>query len=184
MSNIIISLTQTVPEGRVFGLDQQTLIQIGMQLLNAIILAVVLTYLLYKPVKNFLRQRAEKIQTDISSAENQMTQANELIKQYEQKIADIQIERTQILAQAEVVAQENSKRIIEDAKKEAEVIKEQQLQRAYDDSRRIQEEMRAQVIDFSALIAEKFIQKEMDEEQRDSYVNRITAAMEDRAWPS
>lgn len=184
MNDYILLLTQAVPEGRVFGLDQQTLIQIGIQLLNTGILAVALTYILYKPVKNFLQKRTERISSEMKSAEEQMAKANELIADYDEKIEAIQQERTELLAKAEASAQEKRAQIIAEAKQDAEAIKEQQLQRAYDDSKRIQEEMRAQVIDFSALIAEKFIQGDIDEEAKDAYVNRITASMEDQAWPS
>lgn len=44
---------QVVPDGRVFGLDAQTLISIGIQLFNAIILALALGFILYNPVKEF-----------------------------------------------------------------------------------------------------------------------------------
>ena len=56
-----------MPEERLFGLDSQTLIQIGIQLLNGIILAVALGYILYKPVKEFLHKRSEGIQNKIDA---------------------------------------------------------------------------------------------------------------------
>lgn len=183
MNHYILLLTQA-SEGRLFGLDQQTVIQIGIQLLNAIILAVALTFILYKPVKRFMQQRTERIDSDIKNAEEKLAQANVTIASYEEKLAGIEQERTKLLAEAEASAQERRAAIIAQAKQEAETIKEQQLQRAYDDSRRIKEEMRAQVIDFSALIAEKFIEGEIDDESQDAYFDRVTAAMEDRSWPS
>jgi F-type H+-transporting ATPase subunit b len=63
---------QTLPAGRVFGLDTQTLISIGIQLLNAIILALALTFILYKPVKRFLQKRTEMIQKKIDDSEAAM----------------------------------------------------------------------------------------------------------------
>ena len=68
----LIFLAQTVPEGRVFGLDSQTLISIGIQLFNAILLAVVLGYLLYKPVKEFMQNRTNRIQSQLDDAEATM----------------------------------------------------------------------------------------------------------------
>ena len=62
MSSKIILLAQAVPEGRVFGLDSQTLISIGIQLFNGSILAVALAFILYNPVKDFMEKRREKIQ--------------------------------------------------------------------------------------------------------------------------
>lgn len=184
MTNLFIFLNSTVPEGRLFGLDQQTLIQIGIQLLNAVILFAFLTKLLYKPVKEFLQKRQDKIAQEIASAEDQMVHVDELKAEYEQKLQDIQKERSEILAQAEAAALKNKEEIIAQAKTEAAEIKEQQAQKAGEDSRRMREEMRIQVIDYSALMAEKFIQNEMDEESKAKYTDLVTAAMEEQSWPS
>ncbi len=184
MLDQLIFLTQNAQEGRLFGLDQQTLIQIGIQLLNAVILFAVLTYLLYKPVKAYLAKRQEKIRQNFSDAEEEMAKAKELISQYEEKIAKINEERSQILAQAEVNAANEKKRIIAEAHEEADKIKALQAQKAADQSIRMREEMRALVIDYSALMAEKLILEEMDETARAKYTSWVTASLEDKAWPN
>mgnify|MGYP001252647009 FL=1 len=97
MHSDIILLAKAIPEGRLFGLDLQTLIQIGMQLLNAIILAVALAFILYKPVKEFLDKRTNGIQGKIDDADETMAKANELIAEYEDKIKNIEKERIDIL---------------------------------------------------------------------------------------
>ena len=61
MYNGAMILAKSVPEGRVFALDSQTLISVGIQLLNGIILAVALGYILYKPLKKFMQARSDKI---------------------------------------------------------------------------------------------------------------------------
>ena len=89
MHSEIIFLAQVVPEGRVFGLDSQTLISIGIQLLNGIILAIALGFILYNPVKEFMQKRQEKIQGKIEDANETMVKANELIDEYEAKLKNI-----------------------------------------------------------------------------------------------
>ena len=62
MFDKMIILAQAMPEGRVFGLDTQTLFSILIQLFNGILLAVVLSVIFYKPIKNFMQNRTNKIQ--------------------------------------------------------------------------------------------------------------------------
>ena len=58
MQNTLLS-AQAASAGRVFALDSQTLIGIAIQLINAVILAVVLGFMLYNPVKDFMRKRKQ-----------------------------------------------------------------------------------------------------------------------------
>jgi actin-like ATPase involved in cell morphogenesis len=113
---------QVVPDGRVFGLDAQTLISIGIQLFNAIILALALGFILYNPVKDFLRKRSEKIQKQIDDSDAAMMKAKELIAEYEAKIKDIDKERLEILEAARLKASEESKKILQEAKGEEDEI--------------------------------------------------------------
>ena len=74
-SRIMLLAAQTVPEGRVFALDFQTLSGIVIQLINGIILAAALSYILYKPVQEFMRRRTERIQSKLDDAEAMMAKA-------------------------------------------------------------------------------------------------------------
>src|SRR5690554_160094 len=103
---MIVFSAQAVPEGRVFGLDLQTLIGIGIQLLNGIILAVALGFILYKPVKEFMQRRTDRIRNNINEAKAAMTKANELIAEYDRKIKEIDKERLAILEAARLKAAE------------------------------------------------------------------------------
>lgn len=178
MNNLITVLTQSVPEGRVFGLDSQTLISIGIQLFNGIVLAIALTLILYKPVKEFLRKRAERIQADIDNAEATMTEATALINEYEGKLKDINQERLEILEKARNKARAENKLIIEEAEKEAEDIKQRTLVSIEEDKKRLQEEMRLQVIDLSSLVAEKYLTMNLDEETQGQYLDKVINQLE------
>lgn len=183
MSAILIPLAQALPEGRVFGLDSQTLIQIGMQLLNGILLALALGFLLYKPVKEFLRNRAQRIQSGIDHADAAMTQAKALIAQYEAKLSGISQERAEILEAARQEAQEKSKAILLEAAEQASQIRRDSKESAHEDKKRLWEEMRLEVIDISALIAEKYIGESLDDKARDRYVDQVLSRMEEGQWP-
>lgn len=178
----LIFLAQTVPEGRVFGLDSQTVISIGIQLFNAILLAVVLGYLLYKPVKEFMQNRTNRIQSQLDDAEATMEKANQLIAQYNAKLKDIEKERAEILNAARWDASENSKVIIEEAKREAEAIIKRARERVAADQQRLKEETRRHIIELAALIAEKYITANIGEQEQNQIFEETLAQMEEIRW--
>ena len=184
MYNEIVLLAQAVPEGRVFGLDLQTLISIGIQLFNGIILAGALSFILYKPVKEFMRKRSEGIQGKIDSADATMTKANELIAEYDTKIKEIDKERIEILEAARLKAEDESKLILEAARQEAGEIKKRSSESVLADKKRLKEETRLYIVDLASLMAEKYIAKNIDDEARDRLFEETLTQLEDTQWLS
>lgn len=175
-------LAQTVPEGRVFGLDMQTLISIGIQLLNAIILALALGYILYQPVKDFLQKRTEKIQNEIDKANATMAKANELIADYNTKLKNINKERMEILEAARLKAADESKIILQEAKQEAYEIKKRSLESIAEDKKRLQEETRLYIIELASFMAKKYITQNIDDETQDKLFEEAIAQLEEAQW--
>ncbi len=184
MQSEIMLLAQTLPEGRVFGLDSQTAISIGIQLLNGIILAVALGFILYKPVKEFMRKRSEGIQQRINDTDAAMIKAQGLISEYELKIKEIEKERTEILEIARLKSIDEGKLILEDARREASEIKKRSLDRVLSDKKRLQEETRFHIIELASLIAKKYITLSMDNETQNKIFEDTLAQMEVTPWQS
>lgn len=182
MLNLIVLVGQTVPEGRVFGLDAQTFTDIVMQLLNGIILAVVLGYLLYNPVKNFMQERRQRIQGKIDESQQTRDKARSLIAQYEEKIAHIEDERISILEEARANAEEERMAMREDLEQELEELR----QRAHDslqaERNRLHEETRVHIIDNATLIAERFISEKISQADQDRLIDDAIANLEESSW--
>jgi len=182
LHSIVALSAQAVPEGRVFGLDMQTIISIGIQLVNGIILALALGFILYKPVKEFMQKRTERIQGKIGTADATMAKAKELIAEYDAKIKNIDQERLEILEAARLEAAYESKKILEEAKSEAQEIKRRTLESISEDKKRLKEETRLYIIELSSLIAEKYISKNIDNEIQDKLFEEAIAELEDTQW--
>lgn len=182
MHTMTLLMAQSLPEGRVFGLDFQTLIGIGIQLANGIILALVLGFILYKPVKEFMNNRSEKIQSKLDDSDATMARANELIAEYEIKIKDIDKERLQILEAARIQAEGERKNIIEEAKKEANETKKRSLDSIADDRKRLQEETRLHIIELASLMAQKYITQNINNEAQDKIFDETLAQLEATQW--
>ena len=180
--NITALLAQAVPEGRVFGLDSQTLASAGIQLLNAIILAVALTFILYKPVKQFLQNRADKIKGKMDETDSAMEKANQLIAEYENKLKEIDIEGNKIIEDARRKAAEESKAIVEGARMEAQEIKRRTQESINEERRRFKEESRLYIIEVASLMAEKIIAKTIDDETQDKLFEEALTQLEHAPW--
>lgn len=184
MNKLLILSTQVVPEGRVFGLDSQTLIQIGFQLFNGILLAALLTFILYLPVKTFMQKRTERIQNSRDEAENTMVKATELIAKYEMKLEEIERERAELMEEAREEANAQRTLIMEEAQSEADKMKQQAIKKVTADKKRLQEEARLQIIELSSFLAEKYLVKNMDAESQEKYTEDMIAQLEETSWTS
>lgn len=182
MHSKIVFLVQATPEGRVFGLDFQTLISIGIQLMNGVILAVALSIILYKPVKEFMRKRTEAIQNKMNETDAAMAKAKELIHEYDAKIKDIEIERVEILELARLKALEESNKVLENARKEANEIKKRSLESVSADKKLLEEETRLYIIELASLMAEKYITQYIDDETQDRIFEETLLQMEGAQW--
>ena len=171
-----------LPAGRVFGIDQQTLIQIIANVINVAALAAILAYLLYKPVRNILNKRTNKIQGQLIQAEEELEKATELRKKYEQKMEDIEREREDILGEARKNAADSSRRLLAEAKKEADTIRERAAANVEMEWERAENDMRTAIIDVSAVMAEKFVSLAINKETHDKLFDETMSDLEGMTW--
>jgi len=177
-------LLETVAEGRLFALDRQMLISIGIQLFNISILAAALSFILYKPVSDFIRRRADRIREQMVRARDDVARAGELKAHYEEKLKDIELERAEILKSARRIAAEKSGQILDEAKKEAAAVRERAAAYLQTERERVNKEMKLHVIEVSSLMAEKFVTRAIDGDTQDRLFAEAMAELEDTAWLS
>jgi F-type H+-transporting ATPase subunit b len=163
-------------------MDMDTVISAGANLFNVAALAVVLAFLLYRPVRDILRKRTEKIQGQLSQAEADMAKASELRLQYEQKIEEVNRERDEILSEARKNAAETSRRLVADAKKEADALRERAAANVVIEWERAESEMRTAIIEISAVMAEKFVTLAINKETHDRLFAETMSGLEEMSW--
>lgn len=168
----------------ILTLDKQMLYQIAFQLLNTIILCAVLSFLLYKPVLNFMQKRKERIQGQIDSAEEQLKSANSLKAEYENKLKEIENEKNEILDSARLRASQREKQIIEEAKKEAENLKNRAMVDIQREQEKAKDEIKKQIIEVSSLMASRFITESIDEKKQNELVDEVISDLGDVKWLS
>jgi len=179
LNMVILTATQALPP---FGIDSDLIGRMVANFVNVAILAAVLAFLLYRPVRDILRKRTERIQRQLASADEEMTRALELRQEYERKIDEINDERDNILNDARRQAADNSRRLISDAKVEAEALKERASQSVEMEWDRAQEQMRTAIIDVSSAMAGKFVSLAINQETHDNLLNEAMSDLEGMTW--
>ena len=172
----------SVPEGRPFGLDGQTVVQIVANLVNVGLLAAFMAFLLYRPVRDILQKRTNRIEGQMKQAEEEMAKAAELKLLYEQKLEDIDREREDILVEARKLAAETGRRLLAEAKKESEAVRERAVANVEMEWERAETDMRTAIIEVSAAMAEKFVTLAINKETHDRLFDETMADLEGMSW--
>ena len=84
--------------GRVFGLDYQFLADAGIMAIAMLVLFTLLSYLLFNPVRDFLKKRQEFIESNINDALKDKEEAQKLKSEYNNKLVNVEKEADEILS--------------------------------------------------------------------------------------
>lgn len=168
----------------ILTLDKNLLVDIGIQLINTCILCFVLSKLLYKPVLNFMRDRRERIASNITDAEKKLKEAEAALAEYKGKLSKIQAERAALLDEANREANANKQVILEAAKQEANEIKARAMLQIEREQEKARDEIRLQIIQVSSLIAGRFVSQSLTEDIQEQLVNDVIKDLGDVKWQS
>lgn len=152
------------------------------QIINALLLFGVLTFILFKPVTKFLNKRTENIQSSIDEAEVKLSEADKLKAEYEKQLRDIKNERNAIIGKATERAEMEGNKIVAAAREEAEGILEKTRLQIEGDKQRMLEEVKAEVSSLVIAVASKVIEKELDEASHRNMIQNFIDEVGDVQW--
>ena len=161
MNSLLIPLAQllAISEGAGGLFDfNATLPLIAIQF---VLLTTILTFVFYKPITKVLEERETMISTNLANASERLLKADQLYQQYDQQLKEARIEAQLIIDKSEKEAKEIVALEIEQARKDAanliqKTTKELEAQKAI-----ALEKLETQVEEFSQLIKEKLLGKEV-----------------------
>jgi len=161
-------------------LDMDLQMFIGMlpNLFNFIATAVLLTWLLYKPVRKILQARADRVEGEMKDAAMNKATAEELKTQYEQKVRDIEKERNEILDEARKLANEKRDKIVEAAKAEAQDVKDRASRDVAAELEQIKGTVHQAIIDISTDMAAKLIAAAIDKSAHEKLFSEALSELE------
>lgn len=167
-----------------FTLEPQTFLNMVPNILSFAILAFVFARFLYKPIKEILQKRADRIEADIKEAEGNKAAAEELKLMYEQKVKDIELERVAILDEARKEATARLNQIIGDAKDEAQITRDRASRDIATELERVKAEVHQAIIDISTDMAAKLVAANIDKRNHDDLFADALRELEATAFRS
>ena len=169
--------------GRLFGLDYQLLFDAAITAINVFILFLLLSVILFNPVRNMLKKRQDKITSDRETANQSREEALAMKAEYEEKLKAANKEAELILSDARKTAVHNEqKRIIDEAKEEAARIIERANKEAELEKQKAADDVKQQIVAVSAMIASKLIAKSIDESESNAIIEQTLNEMGENTW--
>jgi F-type H+-transporting ATPase subunit b len=126
-----------------------------------VLLTVVLTFVFYKPLTKVLEDRESMISTNLTNASERLLKADELYQQYDEQLKSARLEAQQIVDAAEKEAKEIVASEIDQARKDAANLIKKTTNELEAQKVLALEKLETQVEEFSQLIKEKLLGKEV-----------------------
>ena len=171
-------------DGRLFGLDYQLLLDAAITAFNVFVLFILLSYILFNPVRNMLKKRQDKITSDREGAKADKAKAAELKQEYEEKLKQADKEAEAILSEARKVAMHNEQKIVDEAKEEAARIIARANTEAELEKQRVADEVKQQIIAVASVMASKLVAKSIDDKENDALIEETLNEMGEKTWIS
>lgn len=131
--------------------------------LNFAILLIVLVKVLAKPLANGLRARQQSIKEQFTDLEERKAEADKTYQTYEEKLAAIDQEVSDIIQAAIAQGEAEKERIIEEANRAAEDIKRQAEMAIQHELSQAKLQLREEVANQAVMMAEELIRKNLQD---------------------
>jgi len=164
--------------------SMETLRGIILVIFNVIAFAGLMSWLLYKPVRDFMKKRRDGIAAQLSEAEENLRESERLKNEYAVKLKAAEAERDQLLETARKRSLEKESQIIMQARQEAETYRERAHRDIELEKEKANEHIKTHIIEVSALMTERLLGKTLDAETSDRFFNDCMAELGDAKWQS
>ncbi len=169
---------------RLIGFDPQLLHDAVLTGINIFILFFALSYLLFNPVRDVLEKRRQKIAGELAEAAEDKQTAAALKSEYEAKLRDVNREAEDILEAARKKGKKREAEIVDEAKAEAARIIERANREIELEKKKAVDDMKQEVIDIAALMAQKVVGSSMNISVQDALIEETLKEMGESTWQS
>jgi len=180
----MILLTQGQSMERLFDLDVQLIADSVLTIIAIFALYVAFSYFLFEPVKKVLKNRQDKIKSELDEAQTNMEQAQSLKAEYEEKLKEINKEREEILSEARKNALKNEAEIIARAKEEAARIMEKAQTEAMLEKQKLADDVKKEMITVASAMAGKVVAAAMNTQIQEQLIDETLKEIGDSTWLS
>lgn len=167
---------------RIIGFDSQLIFDAMITGINVFILFFALSYFLFNPVQKILKNRSEKIKSEIENAKKKEEEAIALRDEYEKKMEATRKDVERIMEEAKKNAKSLSEEIVGNARLEANAIIERGNKDIAQEKAKAIEELKNQVINISTLMASKIIKENVNAKSEDKLFNETLKEIGADTW--
>ena len=167
---------------RIFGLDLQLLQDVLLTAVAIFILFFVLSYLLFNPVREMLEKRKKKISDELLEAEKSLREAEAMKSEYDVKMLSAKDEANAILDDARKKALKSRNEILEDARSDVNRMKERAAQEIEQEKVHARDDLKNEMVDIAALLAEKAVLGKMTPEIQENLVDETLQEIGEHTW--
>jgi F-type H+-transporting ATPase subunit b len=144
-------------------------------IINFGLLVVLLQMFLYKPVKNRLAERQQRIAESLEAADRASEEAAQQRQEFEKELAQAREKAQEEAREAAEKTEKMRQEILEDARKEAEAIKSQAREEAEAERQQVMADLRQQAAELAMQIARKIVGETIDEQKQRKMIDRFLA---------
>lgn len=146
-------------------------IDIAIHLVNIVILYLLLRVLIWKPVRQFMAAREERIQGEMELAKQLQAEAEKIKANYDTRLVEVQATCDQMLADGRKQALVSGQKFIDEAKTEASQILSQARADAALEKRRAMDDAKGELADLAVEMAGRVLR--FDEQTRRNIINGV-----------
>ena len=169
---------------RLFDLDLQLLADSVLLVISIFVLYILLSYLLFNPARDLLKNRKERIKNDIDTAAKDKADAAKMKAEYEERLKNIDKEAETILSDARKKALKNESKIIEEAKEEAARIISRAKNEAELEKKHAADDVKKEIISIASIMAGKVVSASIDTTVQNGLIEETLKEMGDETWLS
>lgn len=145
------------------------------RIMNFVVLVAVLVVVLRKPLKSGLSSRVDEIKSELEELEAKREEARRAYALMEQRLADAAGEHEKILAEFRAMGEKEKAAIISGAETTAQRIKEQASFTIEQETAQAKAELRRDVAEMSAALAEDLLKEKINSEDQTRLVDEYLA---------
>lgn len=159
-------------------MEAESLISINVLTMFFTLVNMILTYLilkkfLFKPVQKMIKDRQDEIDGLFLDAENAKSEAEALKTDYESKLQNARETSAEMIRSAAATANKTGEEIIRSAKADAQALKDKAARDIELERKKALNEMKDDVSAIALSIAEKVVQKEINAQDQQAFIDEF-----------
>ncbi len=143
-----------------------------------VILVLIAFFVAYKPIKKFIKNRADYVEDKINEAETREEKSRSLVKEGEHYVSSSKMEAKQIIEQARVDASKQKEEILESARQEAEQEKQKARTEIALEIEANKKVIHDEIVDVALSASEELLNREVSDKDNKRFLDDFVKDLE------